>query len=136
MPSNWGAQEVGQLVGRTKPHHPFDAGAVVPGAVEQHDATGGRQMRHVALEIPLSSLDLGRLAERHRLGASRIEVRHEALDGRALAGSVATFKQHEQALVALLQGGMQLDQCNLQQLELPLVGLLCELLMVGKPTAR
>src|SRR5262245_2277446 len=96
------AQEIGQLVGRTKPHHPFDARAVVPGSVKQNDATGGRQMRHVALKIPLSSLDLGRLAKRHRLGTTRIEMRHEALDGRPLAGSVAAFEQHEQALAALL----------------------------------
>jgi hypothetical protein len=30
-------------------------------------------------------------------------MRHEALDGRALAASVATFKQHEQALAALFK---------------------------------
>jgi hypothetical protein len=43
-------------------HHPLDAGAVVPGAVEQHDLAAGGQVRHVALEVPLGLLALGRLA--------------------------------------------------------------------------
>jgi hypothetical protein len=30
-------------------------------------------------------------------------MRHEALDGRALAGGIAPFDQHKEALAALLQ---------------------------------
>src|SRR5262249_32038990 len=36
-----------------EPHHPFDAGAVVPAAVEQDDFAARRQMRYIALKIPL-----------------------------------------------------------------------------------
>ena len=46
-------------------HHPFDAGAVVPGPVEQHDLPGRRQVGDVALEVPLALLGLGRLGQRH-----------------------------------------------------------------------
>ena len=52
MRSNPGTsmEELLDLFRRGEAHHPLDAGAVVPGAVEQHDFAGGRQVRHVALE--------------------------------------------------------------------------------------
>ncbi len=46
-------------------HHPLDAGAVVPAAVEQHDLAGGGQVRHVALEVPLRALALVGRRQRH-----------------------------------------------------------------------
>ena len=97
------AQEVGELIGRAKPHYLFDAGTVVPGAVEQDDVARRRQMRHIALEIPLTSFDLRRFAERHRLRPARVEMGHEALDGGPLAGRIAAFEQHYQTLAPLLQ---------------------------------
>ena len=48
-----GAEELLDLVFRAEAHHPLDAGAIVPAAVEQHDLAARRQMRDVALEIPL-----------------------------------------------------------------------------------
>src|SRR5690348_10498545 len=51
------------LIG-TETHHPFDTGPVVPGTVEQHDLAMGRQMLHIALEIPLATLSLGRFLQR------------------------------------------------------------------------
>ena len=49
------AQEVGELVLAAEAHHALDAGAIVPGAVEQHDLAGRRQLRGVALEVPLAA---------------------------------------------------------------------------------
>ena len=36
-------------------HHALDAGAVVPTAVKDHDFAGGREVRHVALQVHLRS---------------------------------------------------------------------------------
>ena len=52
------------LLRRAEAHHRFDAGAVVPGAVEGHELAGGREVRDVALEIPLAAFGLGRLGQR------------------------------------------------------------------------
>ena len=46
-------EELFYLVLRGKTHDPLDAGAVIPGPVEQHYFSASRQMRHIALEIPL-----------------------------------------------------------------------------------
>ena len=58
------AQELAVLLVGAEAHHVLDAGAVVPGAVEQHDLAGRRQVGDVALEVPLRPLALGRRAER------------------------------------------------------------------------
>src|SRR5689334_15862366 len=102
------------FVGRAESHHAFDAGAVVPAAIEQDDLAGGRQMLNVALEIPLSALDVARLLERHHPCAARVEMLHESLDGAALAGGVATLEQDHQALPSGLGPGLQLEQLGLQ----------------------
>ena len=60
-------------------------GAVVPGPVEQHDLPGRRQVRDVAVEVPLAALGLGRLGQRDHAGGARVEVLHEPLDRAALA---------------------------------------------------
>ena len=43
------------LLGGAEAHHLLDAGTVVPGPVEQHDLAIGRQVLHVALEVPLAA---------------------------------------------------------------------------------
>ena len=77
-------------------HHPLDAGAVVPGAVEQDDLAGRRQVRDVALEVPLRLLALGRRAgsatTRHD---ARVRALGDALDDAALAGRVAALEDHD-----------------------------------------
>ena len=52
------AEELRYVFLGAETHHTFDAGPIVPGAVEQHDFTLTRQVRHIALEIPLSTLTL------------------------------------------------------------------------------
>ena len=48
-----------------KAHDLLDPGPVVPGAVEKHDLSGGRQMCDVAVEIPLAAFGLGRFGQRN-----------------------------------------------------------------------
>src|SRR6266545_4013794 len=45
-------QELGGLRFAAETHDPLDAGAVVPGAVEQDHVAGGGEMLHIALEVP------------------------------------------------------------------------------------
>jgi len=86
---------------------------------------------HIALEIPLPAFDFGRLFERHDPRAAWVEVFHEALDGAALARGVASFEQDHDALLVLLDPGLQLEQFHLQQVLLRLVGLAGQQVPVG-----
>ncbi len=52
-------EEAGALRGRAPAEDVLDDGAVVPGAVEEHHLARGRQVRDVALEVPLAALDVG-----------------------------------------------------------------------------
>ena len=96
------AQERARLLRRAEAHDALDAGAVVPGAVEQHDVAGGRQMADVALEVPLAALGLGRLRQRDGARVARVEALEEAADAAALAGGVAALEQHDEALAVRL----------------------------------
>ena len=51
--------------GRAEAHDVFDAGAVVPAAVEDHDLAAGRKVLDVALHVHLALLAVGRRRQRH-----------------------------------------------------------------------
>jgi hypothetical protein len=87
------AHEFEVVVGRAEAHDPLDARAVVPGAVEEDDLAGRRQVLDVALEIPLRASRSVGLVQRHHARAARIQMFHEALDGAALAGRVAALEE-------------------------------------------
>ena len=117
------AQELGVLGIGAEPHHPLDPGAVVPGAVEEHDLALGRQVLDVALEVPLALFDRRRLLERDHPGATRVEVLHEALDRPALARGVSTLEQDHDPLPGVLDPRLELEQLDLEVVLLLLVGL-------------
>lgn len=81
------------LLGRAESHHLLHAGPVVPRAVEQHHFTGGRQVGHVTLEVPLCLFALGRFFQCHHPGGPGVQVLHEPLNGAAFAGGVASLEQ-------------------------------------------
>jgi hypothetical protein len=101
-----------------KTHDLLDAGAVVPGAVEQHDLAARRQVRHVALEIPLRPLAVAGLLQRHHPAHARVEPLGDALDHAALAGRVAPFEDHRDLGSGVLDPVLQLDQLGLQPQQL------------------
>ena len=100
---------------RAEAHHPLDAGAVVPGPVEQHDLTGGGQVLDVALEIPLGGFAFGGLLQRDDARAARVQVLHESLDGAALACGVTALENDDVPLAVGLAPLLQLQQLDLQQ---------------------
>ncbi len=99
-------------------HHPLDAGAVVPGAVEQHHFAAGRQMRDIALEVPLRALALARRRQRRDAADARVEPLRDALDDAALAGGVAALEQHHDLELLVADPVLQLDQLALQPQQL------------------
>src|SRR5207237_8104916 len=58
-------QKAPGLLFSAEPHHPLDAGAMVPAAVEDHDLPGRVEMRDIALGVQLRLLRLGRRATRN-----------------------------------------------------------------------
>ncbi len=104
-------------------HHPFHAGAVVPTAVHQDQFAAGRQMRHIALEIPLRAFAVVGLRQRHHPALARVEMAGDGLDHAALAGGVAAFHQHQGALIGVAQPARHADQLQLQRCQQLFIGL-------------
>ena len=96
----------------------FDAGAVVPAAVEQDDFAARRQLGDIALKIPLAALALGRRAERHDAADARVQALGDALDDAALAGRVAALEDDHDPEALQADPFLQLDELELQMGEL------------------
>ena len=96
-----GAEELLVFLGAAKSHHMLHAGAVVPTAIEQNDFPGRRQVRHIALEVPLCPLAVIRRRQRHYAADAWIELLGDALDRAALAGRIAPFEQDQNLFAAL-----------------------------------
>ena len=123
------AEELLDVLFGAKPHDPLDAGAVVPAAVEQHDFAAGRQMRDVALEIPLRALALARRRQRRDATDPRIEPLGDALDDAALAGGIPALENHHHLELVVLHPALQFHQFALQaeqllEIDLPVDALL------------
>src|SRR5688572_4860031 len=108
-------------------HHLLDAGTVVPAAIEQNEFAGGRQVRHVALEVPLRRFALTGLGQRGNAALARIDVFADRVDRATLAGGVAAFEQHHHALALVLQPVRHRRQFFLQWRQQFLVVLALEL---------
>src|SRR5215472_7834064 len=120
--------EEGLVLGaRAELHDVLDAGAVVPAAVEQHDLLGRRQMRGVALEVPLGFLAVARPAGGHHPHLARAQVLGDALDGAIFARGIAPLEDHQHLASAGDHVAMELHQLNLQPPQLARVMVLAEL---------
>jgi hypothetical protein len=115
-------------LGVAEAHHPLDAGAVVPGPVEENDLARRRQVLHVALEVPLPAFASVGLFQRHDARLARVQVLHEPLDRAALAGRVAAFEQHDEFLAGLLDPFLHLQQFDLKLCLLLFIGMSCGIL--------
>ena len=115
------ADELAVFLIAAKAHHPFDAGPVIPGAIEQDDFAVGRQMLDIALKIPLTTLDVGRLLQSNNASTAWVEVFHEAFDRSTLTRRIPPFKEDDDLLSSLLDPGLKLEQLHLQAEFLALV---------------
>src|ERR1700746_4152912 len=91
------------LLRRTESHDFFDAAAVVPRTVEEHDFPFGGQVSDIALVIPLAALPFTRRGQRRDAGDARVQVFGDPLDGSALARSVAAFEDNHETLPRMPQ---------------------------------
>ena len=91
-------EEPGHLLVGREVHDAFDAGAVVPGPVEERDLAARRELLDVALEVPLAALPLAGSGQGHVAGEARVHVLAHALDRAALAGGVAPLEQQQHPL--------------------------------------
>ena len=99
-------------------HHVLDARAVVPTAVEDHDFARGRKMLHVALDVHLRLLAVGRRGQRHQAEHARADALGDGLDGAALAGGVAALEDDDHAQALVLDPLLQLAQLALELAQL------------------
>jgi hypothetical protein len=106
------------IVFRAKTHDALDAGAVVPAAVEQHHLAGGRQVRHVALEIPLRALAVVGRGQRRHAAHARVQALGDALDHAALAGLHRALEEDHHLVAGGHHPVLQLDQLALQAKQL------------------
>ncbi len=97
-------------------HNAFYAGAVIPGTVKKDDFAGGRQMRNVSLEVPLTKFSLSRFFQSDHACAAGIQVLHEAADCAAFACSIASFKEDYNALSGFLNPSLQLEKFDLKKI--------------------
>jgi hypothetical protein len=111
------------FIGRAEAHHFLDAGAVVPGPVEQHDFTGSGQVLNVSLEIPLSALNVAWLFKSDDPSPSWIEMFHETFDGSSLSRGVAPLEENHHLLFRRFDPSLHFEQFHLQVVLLLLVAL-------------
>ena len=95
-------------------HHAFDARPIVPGAIEQDDLTGGREMSHVALDIDLALLAARRRRQCHVLEHARAATLHDPGDHPALAGGVAALEHDDDAGALGYRPGLEPGQLDLE----------------------
>src|SRR5690606_18234920 len=117
-------QEQLVLVGGTEAHHLLDAGAVVPAAVEQHQLARRRQVRGIALEVPLRHFALARLRQCDDAHLARVQPLGDGVDHATLAGGVAALEQDHHPLAGVRQPVREVVQLELERLERLLVLLL------------
>ena len=110
----------------------FHHAAVVPAAVEQGDLAGRRQVRHVALEVPLRLFPVRGRGQGDHAADARVEPLGDALDHAALAGGVATLEDHHDLLLFVLHPVLQLDQLALHAEQLFEVDLAVERVAVRR----
>src|SRR5207247_1970203 len=80
---------------RTESQHIFDAGAIVPAPVEDHDLARGRKMLHVALKEQLRLLAIRWRRKGSHAKHARADLFRNSLDRAAFSGRVATFEQDD-----------------------------------------
>ena len=102
------------LVVRAKPHHPLDAGAIVPRPVEENHFSCGGKMRNIALEIPLGSFALGRRAQCNHMTYSWIEALGDPFDDAALAGRVSALEKNDDLQPLCLDPLLEFYELNLK----------------------
>jgi hypothetical protein len=111
-------KELLDVVVGAEAHDTLDAGAVVPAPIEEHDLPARRQVRDVALEVPLRPFALVRSGEGGDVAHARVEPLRDALDRAPLAGRIAPLEDDDDLELLVLDPVLQLHELSLQSEEL------------------
>ena len=106
-------QEAFVLLLGAEAHDVFDAGAVVPTAIENHDFTGGWKSLDVALQVQLGFLAIGRSGEGDDAKYPRAHPFGDGFDGPALSGGITSFEQYDDAHALLSHPILQMAELHL-----------------------
>src|SRR5262249_35518013 len=101
------------LLLRAKPHDVFDAGAVVPTAVEDHDLATCRELLDVALHEHLSFLTIRGGRQGHYPKHPRAHALGDRLDGPALTGGIAPLEHDDDARSRFFDPILQMAKLDL-----------------------
>src|SRR6516225_3604040 len=112
-------------------HHIFDAGAVVPAAVEDDDFSCGREMFDVTLHEYLGLLPVGWRRQRDDAEDPRADTSGDRLDRAALASGVAALEDDDDAQPLGLHPVLQMAELDLQLVQFLLIGLALHLLRLA-----
>src|SRR5262249_26868853 len=107
-------EETAILLLRAEAHDMFDAGSVVPAAVEDHDLARGGKVRDIALQIQLSFLAIGRRRQRPRAEPPWAHPLRDGFDRPALAGGVTPFEDDDDAEAVVPHPILQRTELDLQ----------------------
>ena len=106
---------------RAEAHDIFDAGAVVPAAVEDHDFAAGRELLDIALHEQLGFFPVGRRGQGADTEHPRADLFGHGLDGAALAGGVAAFEDDDHLQLLGLHPFLEMAKLDLELSQLLLV---------------
>src|SRR5262249_30504450 len=104
-----------------KSHDVFDAGTVVPTAIEDDDLACRRKSLDIALREQLGLFALRRGWKRNHAKDTRALAFGNRRDGPALAGGIAALEQDDDARALLLHPILEMAKLDLKRLQLLLV---------------
>src|SRR5262245_22386224 len=97
----------------TKSHDVFDAGTIVPTAIEDHDLATGRELLDVALHEHLCFLTVRGGRQGHHPKHPRAHALGDRLDGSALAGGIAPLEHDDDARSRFFDPILQMAKLDL-----------------------
>ena len=104
-------------------HDPLDAGAVIPTAVEENDLARRREVRDIALEIPLRPLTAVRRRQSGHAADARVHPLGNAFYDSAFAGCIAAFENDDDLFSGFDDPVLELHQLALEAEQLAEIGL-------------
>src|SRR6516162_10139403 len=88
-------EKVRVLFLRAEPHDRFDAGAVVPAPIKDHDLPGGRKVWQITLKVDLRFLSIRRRRKRYHTKNAWADPFGDRFYRAALPGTVAALENHD-----------------------------------------
>src|SRR5262245_12844677 len=108
------AQELLVLLARAEAHNVLYTSTIIPAAIEEDDLASSRQVRNVALEIPLRTLALIGCRQRRNPANARVQTLRYPFDRTSLAGRISAIEDHHQLEFLVDHPILELHQLALQ----------------------